>query len=447
MALSFKQSLAYFWEQIGKQFVKNGAIDWAQNDETKSGYIKNRTHYIGFEETGESFKNVHSDGLVNITIDDSISSAIPVPSGYYAYMGYVNAPLKLFDESSDVTGFKVIWEDKTYYSKISNDFEDQQIMFGNIDIFISMVEYIQGTTMPPEMRNELPELAMHNMPFFGVLSYEPIDGVSIQLFTNKNFGDWVPIKVDILTGDGEVKKLDNIFLNDDVIIVEKAAPKTLLNQIDITYDDNGTDSGYYYIADKELIFEANKEYDLILNGKTYSCYANKFTLYNSIPGCLFGNIPEEEFPGMISNPDANFVMFISSSFVSEGVPTTMIMFDSADTSEDGDSFKFSLIDPNTAPADAWIAKDADGNIYWEEKTHGIIKGDEQEIVPVREYAPEELEGLMVTQLPQLHEGASYSITFGTATWETVCSSVSSDGIQALVLGNISYQKPLKAYII
>lgn len=72
------------------------------------------------------------------------------------------------------------------------------------------------------------------------------------------------LKVWSATGDGEIKKLDNAFLNDDVIIVEKAAPKTILNQIDITYEENGTDSGYYYFADKGLSFEADKEYDLIL---------------------------------------------------------------------------------------------------------------------------------------------------------------------------------------
>jgi hypothetical protein len=243
------------------------------------------------------------------------------------------------------------------------------------------------------------------------------------------------LKIWSATGDGEVKKLDNIFLNDNVIIVEKAAPKTILNQIDIVYEENGTDSGYYYIADKGLTFEADKEYDLILNGKTYSCYANKFNLYGGIPGCLFGNVASA-FPEMISNPDANFAMFISSSYISDGTPTTAIAFDPIDASEYGTSFKFSLVDPNAAPADAWVAKDADSNVYWEEKTHGIIKGNGQNIVRVREYTFEELEELMSTQLPQLQEGVCYSITLGTLTWETVCSSISDNGIQAHVLGNI-----------
>lgn len=430
MALSFKQSLAYFWEQIGKQFVKNGTIDWAQNDETKSGYIKNRTHYLGFEETGDIVTSV-GDGLYNMTA----AGVAQVPEGFYAYSNYIRMPDNLIDGSANITGFKIKWNGETYYSKTMYDADTAGYGFGNINIYIQMFEKATGETIPPELLADLPELAIHDCPVFGMTLYDPSDGAAVQLFTTEDFGEHMPIELHALVGDGEIKKLDNIFLNDDVIIVKKAAPKTILNPIDITYEENGTDSGYYYFVDKELVFEAGKEYDLILNGKTYSCYANKYNLYDGVPGCMFGNIGDE-LPGMISNPDANFVMFISSSFVDEGTPSTFIIFEPTDTSEYGTSVKFSLVDPNPAPADAWIAKDADGNMFWEEKTHGIIKGDGQVIVPVREYTLEELEGMLFTQWPQLQEGERYSITLGNSTWETVCSTVSEDGIQLYILGDI-----------
>lgn len=428
MALSFKQSLAYFWEQIGKQFVKKDEIpqpDWASFAE-EPGYIENRTHYINLKKDTYLGEVIVGENVSWVDLSEISNIPVPVQIGVFrsGITDYSNVKNVIFE-----------WNGKTYYSRTFGDANN--CIFGSMPPELETI-FIEDNTDSEEGLELIKSLAISECPGFFLIQVDtsqPTLEISVAAFVNPtDYKD--TLKIWSATGDGEIKKLDNIFLNDDVIIVEKAAPKTILNQIDIVYEEDGTDSGYYYIADKELIFEANKEYDLILNGKTYSCYANNFTLYNSIPGCLFGNIPSEEFPGMIGNPDANFVMFISSSFVSEGVPTTVIMFDSADTSEHGDSFKFSLIDPNTAPADAWVAKDANGNVYWEEKTHGIIKGDGQVIVPVREYTVEELEGLMFTQWPQLQEGARYSITCGTATWETVCSSVSDDGVKAYVLGDI-----------
>ena len=420
MALSFKQSLAYFWEQIGKQFVKNGTIDWAQNDETKSGYIKNRTHYIGFEETGKSFKNVHSDGLYNLTVGDPSNAIFPTPPGYYGYIGYVNASSKLFDESNEITGFKILWQDSSYYSRIVNGFDAKTIGFGNIDIFIKILEYSEGVTFPPELRDEIPEIAFGNVPFFGFMTYDPTDGIYLQLFTNENYGLYSPIEVFTLIGDGELKKLNNVFLDDSVVRTEQVdkevvyIPSTTLAQIE--YNLFGSS------IELNEGFKANDYCIVNYNNHEYSCYVNQMT-ENGVTGYVFGALEGlNGLESLISSPNVPFVCIIESGSI-------LVM-----TRDGASEVTISIYSGHLEPR--WLVKEPNGTVHWEEKTHGIVKGTGQVIVPVREYTPEELEGLMFTQWPQLQEGARYSIICGTATWETVCSSVSDDGVKAYVLGDI-----------
>lgn len=426
MALSFKQSLAYFWEQIGKQFVKNGTIDWAQNDETKSGYIKNRTHYLGFEETGDIVTS-YNNGLYNLTT----AGLYQGPDGFYNYIGYIKMPNNLIDGSANITGFKIKWNGETYYSKTMYDADTAGYGFGNINIYIQMMEKATGETIPPELLVDLPEFAIHDCPVFGMTLYDPSDGVAMQLFTTKDFGEYMPIELHALVGDGEIKKLDNIYLDENVVITNSEQSNIIAGPFSVPIDDPDASEPSYLLLNPPVInFEKNKTYYITINNETFSSIPTRLELDGNI-AYFFGNFtgindaPEDVY----NSPEANYYC---GYVLSDTIRMLTIM--PREGAEITSSLTVTIAEG--IPDNAWLARDKNGSIYWEEKTHGVIKGDGQEIVPVREYTLEELEGLMATQWPQLQEDARYNITFGTATWETVCSSVSEDGIQIYVLGDI-----------
>ena len=256
MALSFKQSLAYFWEQIGKQFVKNGTIDWASSAE-EPGYIESRTHYINLKK--DTYLGEVGVGENVSWIDLSEVSNIPVQ----AQMGIFRSSIA---DYSNVRNIIFEWNGKTYYSRAFGDVNN--CFFGSIspELETIFMEDAGDSEESLELLETYKSLAISECPgFFGIQVDTSQSTLEIAVLALVNPADYkATLKVWSATGDGEIKKLDNAFLNDDVIIVEKAAPKTILNQIDITYEENGTDSGYYYFADKGLSFEADKEYDLIL---------------------------------------------------------------------------------------------------------------------------------------------------------------------------------------
>lgn len=426
MALSFKESLAYFWEQIGKQFVKNDTIDWAQNDETKSGYIKNRTHYLGFEETGDIVTS-YNNGLYNLTT----AGLYQGPDGFYNYTGYIKMPNNLIDGSVNITGFKIKWNGETYYSKTMYDADTAGYGFGNINIYIQMMEKAIGEPIPPELLVDLPELAIHDCPVFGMTLYDPSDGAAMQLFTTKDFGEYMPIELYALVGDGEIKKLDNIYLDENVVITNSEQSNIIAGPFSVPIDDPDASEPSYLLLDPPVInFEKNKTYYITINNETFCSIPTLVEQDGSI-AYFFGNftgindVPEDVY----NSPEANYYCIYARSDT-----FNMIAIMPRDGAEITNALTVTIA--AGIPDNAWLARDKNGNIYWEEKTHGIINDGEQAIIPVREYTLEELEGLMATQWPQLQEGAHYNITFGTATWETVCSSLSSDGIQAHILGDI-----------